>query len=88
MPTENGVANYSQKRLRIRRSIERVCEQQITRILHSGKRDTFEYTPEELRARHRRRKLGPALSAKEKREMGLEGTVVHVTKQNKGGEDQ
>lgn len=52
---------YSQQRLRIHRSVERLCTTQITRILHSGSGDTFEYPPDELRARHRRMRLGPAL---------------------------
>lgn len=68
---ESGITTYGQKRLSIRRSIERLCEQQITRILNIGRGDSVEYSAEELRARHRRKRLGPALANSECAELGL-----------------
>lgn len=66
MPTNQGPENYEQKRLAIRRSVERVCEKQTTRVLMIGKGDTHAgYTPEELIARHRRKRLGPELTYEE-----------------------
>lgn len=61
--------SYAQRRLRIFREVDRAFTWQVTRILHTGVGDTFEYSPEELRARHRRARLGPALTWQEQREL-------------------